>query len=287
MVQTTFRAIGRSCWLGLSLLWAAVVAADPYLAPSGWQLGMAVGAGRMANPLRQHQDIPLFLLPRVEYFQGDFALVNTSLAWTPVQGNWGNLGLVSQLNQDGIYFQHSWRATALAQFRLAPQAGPTPDGPGPSDGNKGDMAGIASRHLSYLGGLEWSHDLANWHLAVTWLRDLTAVHHGTELWFKVEYPWQAGAVSGAVGAELLHQDARLLGYYYGTGPAQLAAGFSRYQPAAAVSSALKVRLHYAYNDDFTFISDLKFQQLGSGIRHSPLLDDPSLWSVFIGIAHVF
>lgn len=259
--------------------------ADPYSADSGWQLGVATGLGQLANPLVQSHDIPLVLLPRLEFFYHDVAWVNTSLAYTPIQTDAGNLALVTQLNQDGLYFLPAWQRHTLAQWRVPPMAGPTPEFPGTAP--EPNLTLLAKRHLSYLAGAEWTFQHEHWHLAATWLSDITAGHHGQEQWLRAEYYWQVSAWTATVGVELQRQNSQLLQYYYGVAADDVSAGFRPYHAGAAIHAAVKLHLQYAMTAQWSLLADVKHQQLGAAMRDSPLIGRSQLWSAFVGAAYAF
>ena len=47
---------------------------------------------------------------------------------------------------------------------------------------------------------------------------------------------------------------------------------------------LKASYQYQFNQQWQFISDIKYQRLSSGIADSPLIDDSNLLSFYAGFA---
>ena len=257
-----------------------------YSETEGWHLGIAAGYGVLSNPLFQRDDIPLYLVPRLEYFNGDFSWTNSQLAWTPLQTAFGNFGLITQLNSDGLYFISDKHIAGL----LAPVAKPPANSPGKDTAlsfKRGNIEQISRRHLSYEAGLNWTFNTNNWHFGATVLQDISSVHNGSEAFLHTEYLWQRHSANLALGLELHYQSNELVRYYYGTNLQDMRAGFSRYLAQSSLNVALGARYQYSWNDNWRMISEVKYQWLGDSIQHSPLVDDAAVLSAFVGIAWTY
>ncbi|ABL98364.1 MipA/OmpV family protein [Shewanella amazonensis] len=286
--------ICRAILLGLGLLFCSVIdagelAEDIYTEDEGWHLGVAIGYGTVTNPLYNKRNIPLYLVPKVEYFNGDFAWTNTQLSWTPIQSAWGNLALISQFNEDGLYFfDNRYNAGMLLPLARPPQS-PNTGGVVPVDTSvrRGDISQIADRKLSYMAGASWTLNLESWHFSFLAVTDVTGVHEGFEAFGRGEYLLQWGSHQFALGGELQYQNDQLVDYYYGTRLQDRIKGFSRYETDYSLNSALKLRYQYHWTDSLRLISDFRYQWLGSSISDSPLVEDKAVVSAFIGVAWGF
>lgn len=287
----------KAAWailLSLGLLFSSIVPAEElaeevYSEDEGWHLGLAVGYGTVTNPLYNKRNIPLYVVPRLEYFYGDFAWTNTQLSWTPVQSAWGNLALVTQFNEDGLYFfDNRYSAGMLLPLARPPQS-PNTGGVGSADTSvrRGDISKIADRKLSYMAGASWSLNLERWHFSLLAVTDVTGVHHGLEAFGRGEYLMQRGSHHLALGAELQYQGDELVNYYYGTRLQDRIKGFSPYKTGHSLNSALKLRYQYHWSDSLRLITDLRYQWLDSSISDSPLVEDKAVVSAFIGVAWGF
>lgn len=285
---------GWAILLSLGLLFSSIahaeaLAEETYSEDEGWHLGVAVGYGTVTNPLYNKRNIPLYVLPKIEYFNGDFAWTNTQLSWTPVQTRWGNLALISQFNEDGLYFfDNRYSAGVLLPLARPPQS-PLPGGQLPADSSvrRGDISNIADRKLSYMAGASWSLNLENWHFSLLAVTDVTGVHEGFEAFGRGEYLLQWGSHHLALGAELQYQNDQLVNYYYGIRIQDRIKGFSPYGADHGLNRALKLRYQYHWSDSLRLISDFRYQWLDSSISDSPLVDDKAVISAFIGVAWGF
>ncbi len=258
-----------------------------YLADEGVNFGLSLGYGQLDNPVYNKDDIPLYVLPRVEVFAGDLSLTNTQLAWTPVWGNNYQLSLFSQLNEDGLYFANN--STALAAIRTTsgrPSMGTRP----PSEQvtnlavRRGNIAAITKRKLSIMSGAEGIYDWQNWRLSANWSMELTNYHKGLQGALAAQRLFSIQQHLFLLSAEVQHLSSGLVNYYYGSGGDDMRAGFSPYATHSSQKYNLKFSYQYHFNKKWHFISDLKYQHLSSGIADSPLIDDSNLLSFYLGFA---
>ncbi|MGS0676203.1 MipA/OmpV family protein [Shewanella sp. 125m-4] len=262
-----------------------------YSVEEGWYLGAAVGLGVITNPVYQGKNIPLVIVPRIEYFDGDFSLVNTELVWTPVDSNFGTISLMSRFNRDGVYFITDPSISSIVSVL----SGQPPMGLPPSGGSsvpvsdnikiRGDIDKISSRNLSYMAGLEYTNTWHDLRWSLSWFQDVTANHNGHESFFRIERPFSFKHHLIVLSSELQYQNKELTQYYYGTSEQDLFdAGFGYYQAESSTNVSINIKYQYSWSTYWTFISDFNYQQLGDGIADSSLVDDDQVFSMYFGIA---
>lgn len=285
--QSCYRAGYILC--SFALLSATAAAETPaeqaYSEDEGWHLGLAVGAGVITNPVHNKENIPLFVVPRVEYFNGEFAWSNTELSWTPIQGSYGNLSLVTQLNEDGLYFIDEWSSASITTVISRPPG----QAPGKPDNSfkRGDINATQTRHMSYLAGLHWSYQMGPWHVSASALQDVSGVHHGAEAELSGEYLWQRAQHQLGVGATLTYKNAELADYYYSVHTQDMRAGYSAFTASAALHQQLKVRYQYKLRENLRIISELSHRRLDQAVAASPLLERDAINAIFVGLAWDF
>nr|WP_249318999.1 MipA/OmpV family protein [Pseudoalteromonas sp. BDTF-M6] len=263
-----------------------------YTAHSGWQFGLSAGYGEIENPIHDADDIPLYVIPKVEVFYGDFAFSNFELSWTPLSNDNHQLSFVSKMNRDGLYFIDSLAASSVVASLTSTVMPGAPRPPSaqqqPRDTKKiGDITKIRDRELSFLAGAQYLYDWQQWRLSASYFTEITHYHHGQEgsLVLSRYQQWHKHLLLAA--AEIQYQSNEITKYYYGSQRQEIVAGFSRYQPEHAFNKSLQLTYQYQINEDWRFISDLKWQVLDSEIADSPLVSKQHLLSYYAGVAWSF
>lgn len=287
-----------SCSLGLRVLFLisafclspmASSTDSAYLADEGVSLGLSLGYGQLDNPVYKKDDIPLYALPRIEVFAGDFSFANTQFAWTPVWGDNYQVSLFTQLNEDGLYFaKHSAALTAIRTTGGRPSMTPPPPGSGIETPavtkRRGDITKISKRKLSAMSGIEAIVDWQSWRFSAYWSMELTNYHKGLQGALSAQRLFLFDQHLVLLGAEIQHLSAGLVDYYYGSAQQEIRAGFSPFLGRSSQKYNLKASYQYQFNQQWQFISDIKYQRLSSGIADSPLIDDSNLLSFYAGFA---
>ncbi len=284
--------------LVIALLSSAVSASEEtiYTAQSGWQFGLSAGYGQIDNPVYKSDDIPLYLIPKVEVFYGDFAFSNFELSWTPLSNDNHQLSFVTKMNRDGLYFIDNLAvssAVASLTSSVMPGAPRPPSAQQESQQQPkvskrvGNITKIPDRELSFLAGAQYLFDWQQWRLSASYFTEVTNYHHGQEgaLVLSRYQRWDKHLLVAA--AEIQYQSNEVTKYYYGSHRQEIAAGFSLYQPQHAFNKGLQLTYQYQIDEDWRFISDLKWQVLDSEIADSPLVSKQHLLSYYAGVAWSF
>ncbi len=285
-------SIGLRIILLLSTLYLSPQAhstAPAYLADEGLSLGISLGYGQLDNPVYNKGDIPLYVLPRVELFVGDFSFANTQLTWTPITRENYQLSVFTQLNEDGLYFaKHSAAFAAIRTTTGRPSMGSIPpamgDMPPTTQKIRGDIGKISNRKLSIMTGAEALYDWQNWRFSVSWAMELTNYHKGLQGALSAQRLYKIDQHLLLLGIEVQHLNRGLVDYYYGTSQQDVQVGFSRFEGRSSQKYGLKATYQYHFSQQWQFISDVKYQRLSSGIADSPLINDSNLLSFYAGIA---
>lgn len=289
------------CSFGLRILFlVAVIGLSPqasstasaYLADEGISLGLSLGYGQLDNPVYKKDDIPLYALPRIEVFVGDFSFSNTQFAWTPLWDDNYQISLFTQLNEDGLYFtKHSAVLSAIRTTSGRPAMAPTPPNSSIETPSvikrRGDISKISKRKLSAMSGIEAIVDWQNWRFSAYWSMELTNYHKGLQGALSAQRLFLFDQHLVLLGVELQHLSASLVDYYYGSALQEMGAGFSPYLGRSSQKYSLNASYQYQFNQQWQFISDIKYQRLSSGITDSSLIDDSNLLSFYAGFAWNF
>ncbi|MBR9727929.1 MipA/OmpV family protein [Shewanella intestini] len=250
-----------------------------------WALGIGLGHGEYTNPLHQGDRDSFNLLPAFYFYADNFYIENLSLGYTLFENQQFAFDIVSELNQDGLYFQdrditpfllsENTRLFPLLPGGMLPETTPEITSP-PND---------VERHLSYLAGVSIDYYLhPNWTLSLSALTDVTAVHHGQQFETNITYYQQLDALSLSVSTGLTYLSDDIVDYYYGYNEFDFPEHELKYQGERAINHHIKVSTQYALTKNFSLVMQYSFEQLHSEIENSLLVKDGYRSVYFIGIS---
>lgn len=149
------------------------------------------------------------------------------------------------------------------------------------------LLGMEERKPSFwLGGAAiWRGDVAN--LTAELLADASGHSKGTRFKLQLDRRFGAGAFGITPRLGVHWVDRKYVDYYYGVRASEARAGRARYEGEATTNVELGLRVDYAVAPKQTVYLDVSATRLGSGIKHSPLVDRSSHTGVRIGYLYRF
>lgn len=264
-----------------------------------WELSLGVGAGVRTNPLEATPDIPLVLIPQVNYNGERFFIQNLDFGFILWESETQQLNLLATPSYDQVYF-HRWSPSNF----FIDSNGFATTGKGSNDDDLpvidtgGDKELIApgfkdvqtrqlrDRHMAGLGGFEYSVTTALVDVQLQYVTDFTGVHDGDEVRLALAKYWATGRhqISASVGA--IWQSSEVINYYYGvTQPEADLRG--TYSTDAALTPVARMEWNYQLTErwDLRFLAN--YRQLPDEISASPLINDNKVITVFIGGVYHF
>jgi outer membrane protein len=265
-----------------------------------WELSLGVGAGIRTNPLEATPDIPLFLIPEVNYNGERFFIQNLDFGFILWESETQQLNLLATPSYDQVYF-HRWSPSNFfidSNGFATTGKGSTDDEDLPVIDTGGDKELIApgfkdvqtrqlrNRRMAGLGGIEYSVTTALVDLQLQYVTDFTGVHDGDEVRVTLAKYWSTGRhqISASVGA--IWQSSEVINYYYGvTEPEADLRG--TYSTDAVLTPVARVEWNYQLTErwDLRFLAN--YRQLPDEISASPLINDNKVITVFIGGVYHF
>jgi len=265
-----------------------------------WELSLGVGAGIRTNPLEATPDIPLFLIPEVNYNGERFFIQNLDFGFILWESETQQLNLLATPSYDQVYF-HRWSPSNFfidSNGFATTGKGSTDDEDLPVIDTGGDKELIApgfkdvqtrqlrNRRMAGLGGIEYSVTTALVDLQLQYVTDFTGVHDGDEVRVALAKYWSTGRhqISASVGA--IWQSSEVINYYYGvTEPEADLRG--TYSTDAVLTPVARVEWNYQLTErwDLRFLAN--YRQLPDEISASPLINDNKVITVFIGGVYHF
>lgn len=265
-----------------------------------WDISLGIGAGVRTNPLEATPDIPLFLIPQVNYNGERFFIQNLDVGVILWENETQQLNLFATPSYDQVYF-HRWSpsnffvdATGFATTGKGsdePENLPVIDAGGDKelvspafrDVQERDLR---NRRMAGLAGFEYSFatDLVDFQLQ--YVSDFTGIHQGDEVRVALAKHWATGRhrISTSVGA--IWQSSEVVNYYYGvTLPEADLRG--TYSADAALTPIIRLDWNYQLTErwDLRFLAN--YRQLPDEISASPLINDNKVITVFIGGVYHF
>ena len=265
-----------------------------------WELSLGVGAGVRTNPLAATPDIPLVLIPQVNYNGERFFIQNLDFGFILWEKESQQLNLFATPSYDQVYF-HRW---SPSQFFID-QNGFATTGKGSNDDDElpvinggGDkefvtpafrdpqQRDLRDRHMAGLGGFEYSLSTGLVDVQLQYVTDFTGVHDGDEVRVAFAKYWASGKhrISTSIGA--IWQSSEVTNYYYGvTAPEADLRG--TYHADAALTPVARLDWNYQLTErwDLRFLAN--YRQLPDEISASPLINDNKVITVFIGGVYHF
>ncbi|MGV8836908.1 MipA/OmpV family protein [Cellvibrio sp.] len=265
-----------------------------------WELSLGVGAGVRTNPLEATPDIPLVLIPQVNYKGERFFIQNLDFGFILWESKTQQLNLLATPSYDQVYF-HRWSPSNFfidSKGFATTGKGSTDDENLPVIDAGGDKELIAprfedvqtrqlrNRRMAGLGGFEYSVTTALVDLQLQYVTDFTGVHDGDEVRVTLTKYWSTGRhqISASVGA--IWQSNEVINYYYGvTEPEADLRG--TYHADAALTPVARLDWNYQLTErwDLRFLAN--YRQLPDEISASPLINDNKVITVFIGGVYHF
>lgn len=264
-----------------------------------WELSLGIGAGVRTNPLEATPDIPLFLIPEVNYNGERFFIQNLDFGFILWESETQQLNLLATPSYDQVYF-HRWNPSNF----FIDSNGFATTGKGIEDGEEipvidgGDKELIApgfedvqerelrNRRTAGLGGFEYNFTAELVDLQLQYVTDFTGVHDGDEVRVALAKYWATGRhrVSTSIGA--IWQSSEVVNYYYGVTESE-ADLRGTYSADAALTPVARVEWNYQLTErwDLRFLAN--YRQLPDEISASPLINDNKVITVFIGGVYHF
>lgn len=276
------------CLLGQSLAATAGAAAkacqEPCTKDGPWELSIGVGLGMSTNPLKGGSDIPLIVRPRLSYYGERVFLDNYEAGVMLWEDESQQINVLVMPSLEQLYFRR-WQY-ASGGFSLDPGF---IKGESAVDAPQESPRHLRHRHTSALGGFEYNASLGGFFagLEFNWqfLEELSGYHAGREMRLAISRDfltyWRA-----SLGANFQSRD--YVDYYYGVNLDEASKLFGQYKPEQGGWSKL-VRVEYLkpVSPHLAIKGSAALKIFSSAVADSPLLEESSVYSVFLGGVYYF
>ncbi|MEW6991220.1 MipA/OmpV family protein [Colwelliaceae bacterium 6441] len=249
-----------------------------------WQISIALGAGVTTNPLHSGDNFPLFFIPYIHYYDENFYIENNTLGYSFYQSTTLVISAVFQLNREKMFFT-DWQPSQL----LVPNSsesfiyGPTSE---PVTANE-----IKKRQWAIDAGIQM-----NWfinddiEIKAQLLHDINHVYNGYNANIRVNKRLHFDALKNSqfnisFGAQW--QSEALANYYYGLAEGDKVNPASYYHAGSGIQPFISFSATHKLNAEWQVKLFAKKEFLDNNLSNSPLVEDNTITSAFIGVVYAF
>ncbi|WP_286996084.1 MULTISPECIES: MipA/OmpV family protein [Shewanella] len=251
-----------------------------------------MGYGQKTNPLRQQDDIPLYVIPSIAYYGENWFFDNGNLGLTLAESENYTINLVTAYSRERAFF-YRWDPSNVFTFggssqmskatesRAAPMMLMQANEP-PKVFNE-----LEDRHFTFLGGAEAFFYTQYGILNLSLTHDMFNVHQGTEAKARWLYHLNLERWKLEFALNIEWKSKEIVDYYFGVRPSENAYWSQAYQGSSGFNRGLEFTGRYSLNEDWDLVLGLRYTKLADEIAKSPLLDEDDVRAFFIGAAYRF
>ena len=256
-----------------------------------WDIGLALGYGSRSNPLKDYEDIPIYLVPTFAYYGDSWYFDNGNIGYTLVEDERYTVNLTTSFSTDSAFF-HRWDPSNIfltGTNRFEPSALSTRNQPMLMGDEQSEPAldELENRNFTYLGGIEAYLYTRAGVLNFELTHDLLNVHQGTEAKLQWLYNIAVKEWNFEFALEFDWKSKEVVEYYYGIRPSESVFWSENYKPKSAINTSLKFTSHYVLTEHWKLLFLARYTQIADEIVASPLLNEDYTSTFFVGTAYRF
>ena len=251
---------------------------------SGWQVSIGIGAGVRTNPIMDNSDLPLIVIPQINYQDERFFIQNLDLGYTLYNGESQQLHLLATPSYDQIFFKE-WDASNFVvetrSFASAKFDTPTVE----QENRNIDKSRLHKRRMAGLAGVEYGAQYGSIDFQIQALREVTGYYDGSEMRIAVSKNIESGKHSVKLTAGANWQSDRTINYFYGLDEHE--APDNMFEASSGISTLLRFDWNYQLTEHWSLRLLTSFKHLGDQISRSPLTTDNNVITAFAGGVYHF
>jgi len=148
-------------------------------------------------------------------------------------------------------------------------------------------AGLEKREQSLDAGFELTLRRKWGEVSLDWVTDTLDRHNGDEARFSYRYRIDSGPFQFSPYINWTWQDADLTNYYFGVSEAEATPERPAYQPGESQWVSFGLNASWQVTDNITFFGNVAFAGTESSVLDSPLVEEDSLSTAFVGGTYQF
>jgi outer membrane protein len=255
--------------------------------PGKFQLSVALGAGQRSNPLYDGETFPMLVLPDFSYYGESFFIDNGTLGYNLQQNQQFAASLVMRLNSEKGYFQRWFAGNVITMNTSSGAFLP----PSVETGAEKSMTAVSVEHVSKRptavdAGIQFNWFGETWQSRLNLWQDVSSQYQGQNASVSWSKFWPLAGGQFDLSTSLFWKSAKLIDTYYGVSDDELYY-LERYQGKASWQPELRVGWHKALTERWSFMTFYRYLHLDSAMTDSPLVQDDSVQTWFIGMSYRF
>ncbi len=248
-----------------------------------WDIGLAFGWGRKTNPVRNNNDIPLYIVPSITYYGESWYFDNGNIGYTLAEEENYTFNLTTSYSADPFYFMKSSAAGLFySGFVVRDEDDEIHFLEFADEFNE-----LENRHFTLFGGVEFFIFTQAGIIKLAAAKDLFGVHHGTQAEAQWSYYVNYDRWNFELTLGLDWKSKEVIQYYYGVRPSENLFWSFVYRPHAGFNQRVEGRIRYNINEQWDFLLLAQHTKLSDEIANSPILFESYSNTLFIGATYRF
>ena len=253
---------------------SAQTAVEPIDRESPWKIGIAFGYGERSNPLVQSDDIPILVDIDIAWYGKRWFFDNGDVGRTLLDNERFMLNTTVRLNSNRVFFSKTDTEYVQIFSSFAPAQLPEP-------------IEVPDRDYALEAGIELLTD-GDWgYFQATAHHDVSDTHDGYELYVNYGrlFRRQRWFVEPSLG--MSYKSADLNDYYWGVRPEEANFLLPEHRAGAGWNVHARLATTYQLTRNWSFAAAARYERLSSEAWASPLVEDRSVKSAFVGFGFRF
>ncbi|WP_394199776.1 MipA/OmpV family protein [Shewanella waksmanii] len=260
-----------------------------------WDIGIAVGYGEKSNPLKDYDDIPIYIAPTIAYYGDSWFFDNGNFGYTLTEQEKYTINLVTSFSSDSAFF-YRWDPSNIfiaGTSSLKPQARTRPYLSDTNGDNKTPASmepvfnELETRHFTLLGGAEAFIYTRAGIINLSLAHDMFNVHQGTEAQLKWLYNIAVEQWKFELSAIFDWKSEEIVDYYYGVRPSENVYWSEHFNAQSAINLGIEFTSQYVMTEHWELVFLARYTDIADEIADSPLLNERYSSTFFVGTAYRF
>jgi outer membrane protein len=150
------------------------------------------------------------------------------------------------------------------------------------------LADMEERRNTVMSGMDANVRIkGRWRLEANASTDVLNRHNGQEATFSVSPMFRFSQFNLTPGAGVVWRSKNYNDYYYGVREEEATPERPAYEPGDSIEWFLRCSARYTINDDWSILGVIRLEVLSHEIRDSPIIDDSTANTAFVGVNYAF
>lgn len=254
--------------------------------PEQFQLSVALGAGQRSNPLYDGDSFPMLILPDFSYYTQSWFIDNATLGYSLMQNDHFAVSLVMRLNPEKGYFQRWFAGNVISMHSTSALLPPAVESGTEKSITAVSVGSVQKRPTAVDGGVQFNWFGETWQSSLNLWQDVSSEYKGQNASLSWSRFWPVAGGQLDLSTTLYWKSARLIDTYYGVGDDELYY-LERYHGQASWQPELRLSWQKALTSHWSVLSFYRYLQLDQAMTDSPLVQDNSVQTWFVGVSYRF